>query len=259
MRNIDKKWALFGASTIICLYGILYTLLNVTFAVKAMPIDNNFNDINFYKCVIDSYNSTYSLKLDYDDMMDYNKLKDIKVISCDNKDVMERDKIISLKGMELITSLEDISLTYTSLSNIDLSNNKNIKKINLEGNSLISNLYVYKGEKIFLNDGLDISNEFVNNDIVWSNQNKDIVDVNFYNMVYAKDNGVAVILGRSNLGYDVINNIHVISISSLKYEIVKDTIYIDNINDFNIQDIECNDENVTIIIWNYMLNIMMIY
>lgn len=244
MRNVDKKWALFVVATVVCLYGICYTLVNVTFAINVLPVDDNFNDINFYKCVIDSYNSMYSLKLDYDDMMDYDKLKNLKSINCSNKEVMERDKIISLKGIELMTSLEDITLTYTNVTNMDLSNNKLLKKINLEGNVFVDNLYVYKGERVFLNDGVNLSNKIISNNITWNNQNRNILDINFYSMIYAKDNGVAVVLGESNLGYSVINNIHVVSISSLKYEIVNDKIYVDDVSNFNIQDIECNDDNV---------------
>lgn len=248
MRNIDKKWTLFIVSTFICVYGILYTLLNVTFAADVLPVDKNFTDINFYKCVIDSYNENYSLNLDYDEMMDYNKLKNLKVLKCNNKDLMDRDKIVSSKGIELITSLEKLTLTYTNIANIDLSSNKMIREIDLEGNTLIDNLYVYKGEKTFLNKVVNVSGELINNEVVWNNQNRNVVDISFYNMVYAKDIGKAVILGESNFGYNVINNINVINISSSKYKIDEagSRIFIDDINNFDIQDIYCNDDNVLI-------------
>lgn len=261
MRNIDKKWILFIISTLICVYGILYTLLNVTFAADVFPIDKNFTDINFYKCVVDSYNDNYSLNLDYDEMMDYNKLKNLKIVTCNNKDLMDRDKIMSLKGIELITSLENLTLTYTNVTDIDLSSNKMIKEIDLEGNKLIDNLYIYRGEKTFLNNAVNVSSELINNEVIWNNQNRDVVDISFYNMVYAKNIGKAVILGESNFGYSVINNINVISISSSKYKIdeANSKIFIDDINNFDIQDIYCNDDNVLIEVYYNNLELYVKY
>ena len=92
-------------ASLICLYGVFYTLINVTFAVRSMPVDSHFDDINFYKCVIDNYNMTYSLELDYEEMMDYSKLNQLKSLTCNNKDVKSIDKISSVKGIELMTSL----------------------------------------------------------------------------------------------------------------------------------------------------------
>lgn len=230
-------------ATIICLYGVCYTLINVTFAVKSMPIDTHFDDINFYKCVIDEYNMVYETKLDYDDMMDYSKLNKLKSLSCNNKDLMHRDKITSIRGIELMSSLEELSLVYTNLTSINLSGNGKIKNINLEGNILSDTLYVYNGEKVNLNKGVRLSNNFINH-MSWTNQNEDVVEVMDNNIVYGKKNGFAIVSGKSDLGYNVINNVHVVSIYSLKYGIDNEYIYIDNMKSFDISDIGCTDDNV---------------
>ena len=65
MRNIDKKWFLFILATAGCFYGIFYTLVNTTFAIKyEIPVDAHFDDMNFYECVVDSYNLEYDTKLE---------------------------------------------------------------------------------------------------------------------------------------------------------------------------------------------------
>ena len=127
-----------------------------------------------------------------------------------------------------------------------MSSNDNLKKINLSGNKLVDILYVYNGEKVNFNDGVKIGSKYINNKVVWDNQNKDIVDINFYDNAYALKDGSAVVTGESNLGYEVINNIHVVSISSMIYDILDNYIYVDNLNDFDIENIECNDENVAL-------------
>ena len=35
VRNIDKKWALFAMATAVSFYGIIYTLINTTFAISS--------------------------------------------------------------------------------------------------------------------------------------------------------------------------------------------------------------------------------
>ena len=80
MRNIDKKWALFAIATIFSFYGIFYTLINTTFAVEyVLPIDKHFDDMNFYECVVDSYNLEFSMNMSYDQVLDYEKLKKLRI------------------------------------------------------------------------------------------------------------------------------------------------------------------------------------
>lgn len=246
MKNVDKKWALFIISTFVCMYGIGYTLINVTFAIDVLPVDDRFNDNNFYRCVIDTYNSLYSLNLDYTERMDDYKLRNIKSLSCNDKDMIDRNKINSFKGIELMTSLEEVNLTYTNATKIDLSNNINLNKVNLEGNKFIDNLYVYNGETMFLNTGVVLPGQLISNKVSWSNNNREMIGISFYGKVTTKNTGVTSVYGKSSLGYEVVNNIYVVDISSSKYHVddIKSKIYIDNIHNFNIQDIECNDDNV---------------
>lgn len=248
MRNIDKKWTLFVIATVVCFYGICYTLLNYTFAASVIPVDKNFDDINFYQCVVDSYNYTYSLDLSYESKMDYNKLKKLTILKCDDTKTLDRDKIVSVKGIELMTSLEEVSLINTNISDIDLSNNKMIKSLDLTGNVFVNNFYVYNGEEMLMGNGINLVSKLVDNNITWVNSNTNFLDVSFYGKVKTKKNGLASVVGESSLGYKVINNVNVVNIFSSKYVIdnVRDKIYIDDIKNFNVLDIECGSEEISI-------------
>lgn len=271
MRNIDKKWALFVIATVVSFYGIFYTLINTTFAVEYdVPVDRHFDDMNFYKCVVDSYNLEFSTDVSYEQVLDYEKLKKLSILKCNkNENSLEVDKIMSLRGIELLTSLESVSLAYNNISKIDLSNNlrllsldisyNELKEVNLSennklsflninGNTFVNDLYVYNGEGVYLKDNIKISSNLINDDIKWNTENNNLLNITFYHMAYAKDNGFAVVNGESSLGYKVINNIKSISISSEKYEIdeEKSYIYIDSLNNFDIQNIICDDENVSL-------------
>lgn len=270
MKNIDKKWLLFIMATVVSFYGICYTLVNSTFAMKFdMPIDSHFEDMNFYKCVVDSYNLEFSMNVSYNDIMDYDKLRNLSTLSCNKKqDTLEVDKIISVKGIEILTSLKNIFLSYNNISSLDLSNNldvlrldisyndlfelnlvdnKKINDLNVIGNKILNNNYVYKGNNVNLNTGIHINSKVILNNIEWIiESNNDVIEVG--DTINAKNNGVATIYGKSNLGYEIINNIHVVNITSDKYQIdeLNNCIYIDNLNDFNLQDINCDDEDVTL-------------
>lgn len=246
MRNIDKKWALFVIATIVCFYGICYTLINSTFATHTIPVDDNFDDINFYRCVIDSYNNAYSLELSYDEMMDYNKLRNLTILECDNKEELDRNKIISIKGIDLISNLEFISLRNTKLSNIDLSKNKKIKSLDLSGNLFVNNLYVYNGNKVLIDNGVSLANNDVYNNITWKEYDKNFIDINLYGMINTRKAGSTSVIGESSLGYSVINNINIINIYSSEYKIDEENnkIFIDDIRNFNIQNIESNNDDV---------------
>ena len=228
MRNIDKKWFLFAMATVVSFYGICYTLFNSTFAMKYdMPIDSHFEDMNFYKCVVDSYNLEFSMDVSYDDIMDYDKLRKLSILKCNKReDSLEQEKIISVKGIEILSSLENVSLAYNNISNIDLSNNLNILSLdisyndleevnlgnnnmlhvlNINGNNFINNLYVYKGSNIDLNTGVNINSNYILNDIKWRiESNNDVVEFGDTNS--AKNIGIASIYGKPNLRYEVINN-----------------------------------------------------
>lgn len=270
MRNIDKKWALFVMATVVSFYGIFYTLINTTFAIKLeVPVDQHFEDMNFYKCVVDAYNLEFSANASYDQMLDYEKLKNLSVLKCDkNENTLVQDKIISVKGIELLTSLKNVSLVYNNISEIDLSNNlgllsldvsynklsridlsrnQKLQFVKLEGNVFENNLYVYKDGYVSLMEFIKFPGDLVQEDIMWSVNSNNVVNVT-NNDAYAKENGSTIVKGISSLGFEVINHVNVISISSDKYIIDEENsyIYIENLDDFNIENIKCSDDNVTL-------------
>jgi len=270
LRNIDKKWALFAIATAVSFYGICYTLIQSTFSIEyEYPIDSHFEDMNFYKCVVDSYNLEFSMDNSYEDVMDYEKLKKLSILKCNkNENTLEQDKIISVKGIEILTGLENVSLAYNNISNIDLSNNtrllsldvsynnlydvdlrknERLQFLNINGSKFVKDLYVYNGNNIRLDGGIKLSSDLILNDIKWEVMgDNDIILLN--EIIYGEKDGTATIYGKSNLGYDIINNINVISITSNKYQIDEENnnIYIENINNFDIQDIVCSNDNVVL-------------
>lgn len=86
-----------------------------------------FEDSSFNACVVDTYNNKKGTSKTYDEGLSINELASIEELSCSSN-----YSIKSTDGIENLTNLTSISIdSSNSLENIDLSNNKEIKKINL--------------------------------------------------------------------------------------------------------------------------------
>ena len=143
---------------------IIFFLLIFVNKVEATPGNNFFEDDEFYKSIIDSLNkSNYNFIKDRD--INYNvtdeELESIKKLECGNLN----KTIYSLKGLEKLTSLEDLRVSYPSITNIDISKNVNLKNISIiNANNLkeIDFSYNKKLESIDLTythlNSLDLSN-----------------------------------------------------------------------------------------------------
>ena len=137
------------------------------------PVNKNFTDMNFYKCVIDNYNSKYDYtdwvpKLSYDDNITDEQLNVIEYLDCsvstvkrdadgniirksfrtddDGNMIPERD-IISLgldikdtNGIEKLHNLKILSMSNDTFSSIDLSNNSLLTSVVISNNSSISEI-----------------------------------------------------------------------------------------------------------------------
>ena len=65
MKKITKKWTLFLMATFVTFFGICHTLVKNTRALDEMPVNEAFDDVNFYKCVVDAYNKEKETDVDY--------------------------------------------------------------------------------------------------------------------------------------------------------------------------------------------------
>ena len=89
--------------------------------VKAEEIPNQaFDDYNFYKCVIDNYNTKNTKEEEYTHNLTDDELNTITNLSCSGKEKSEEEKIVSVKGLEKLTKLTEIDLSYNNISSIDV-------------------------------------------------------------------------------------------------------------------------------------------
>jgi len=115
----------------VTIFLILFVLLGIT-QVDAIPANSNFEDDIFYEAIIDNLNES---KFNMIDDRDYNyevtqeELESITDLSFG--DFEQEEKVENLKGLELLTSLERLSIQYPNIDEIDISHNKELKYISI--------------------------------------------------------------------------------------------------------------------------------
>lgn len=93
--------------------------------------DKNFPDANFRKIVKEEFDNNKNDVLDKEEIINARK---IDLIEIDNGEEVE-----SVEGMEKLSFLEDASLGYSKISEIDVSKNTSLRKLSLAGTK-VSNL-----------------------------------------------------------------------------------------------------------------------
>lgn len=118
---------------------ILMFLISVsnTYAVTqpetGIPANSSFDDYNFYKCVINTYNSknrTSYIATEYS--LTDQQLASITSLYC--------GEISSTKGLEKITGLTYLQLQNNQITDLDLSNNTELLEINISSNKNLKNI-----------------------------------------------------------------------------------------------------------------------
>ena len=105
--------------------------------VKAEEIPNQaFDDYNFYKCVIDNYNTKNTKEEEYTHNLTDDELNTITNLSCSGKEKSEEEKIVSVKGLEKLTNLNSIDLSYNNISSIDVKQYTELTEILMYYNNL---------------------------------------------------------------------------------------------------------------------------
>ena len=141
-----------------------------------------FNDENFYKCVVDSYNAISSSKVTYDSTISAANLAKVTKASCQQKGIKD------LTGIEKLTGLTELNLSNTDPNATDANK---ITSINTSKNVKLNSLYL-SGVGLAVYDAnensaaiatLDLSNNKINK-ISFAEDSK-LINFTFDNNAYS--------------------------------------------------------------------------
>ena len=144
-----KKRILYLSSFILIVLGVCIfidqalfkpTEINSFIATKvySSPANKAFTDDNFYKCVVDAYNSENKTSLPYTTNLSDSQLGSIKKLSCNGYYKSDEEKIKNTNGLEKLTALTYLSVGGNQLTELDVSNNTALTYLNVTTNQLTS-------------------------------------------------------------------------------------------------------------------------
>lgn len=134
-KKVYDKWFLLIFATVVIFLGIGNELYKGTSAVE-LPVNESFDDINFYKCIVDAYNEENSTEYDYAYNLTDEELASIEVVDCDGYEHSVEEKIVSTKGLEKLTSLLTLDLMGNKIIELDITNNLELLSLSVSGNKL---------------------------------------------------------------------------------------------------------------------------
>lgn len=137
-KKVYDKWFLLIFSTLVVCAGIVDELFKGTSALNenVEVLSNNFfDDMNFYKCVIDAYNKENNTEYDYTYNLSDDELNTITDLYC-NGDSLD-DTIKSTNGLEKLISLVVLDVSSNELTTIDVSNNLDLTSLFVSNNQLV--------------------------------------------------------------------------------------------------------------------------
>lgn len=260
--KLNKKGGLILFNVLVLVVAIVVTvsLPKGTMANNETPANSAFDDINFYKCVVDAYNEKNETSLDYTTSLNDEQLQNITEITCSNEGKSDEDKISSVSGIEKLTSLTLIDLSYNLLTSIDVSKIIDLKSLDVSNNKLTSidlsanesltqldiidnpyseNLYVYKNKTIKLGDSVKIPSQLGWDSPRWESDDTNIVTIQDDNLVSALTVGSISVSGKVTDKYTITSTVNVVEVISSKYVINEDKSYI-VITDFDEDSIKNN-------------------
>ena len=142
-----KKRILYLSSFILIVLGVCIfidqalfkpTEINSFIATKvySSPANKAFTDDNFYKCVVDAYNSENKTSLPYTTNLSDSQLGSIKKLSCNGYYKSDEEKIKNTNGLEKLTALTDLYFGDNQLTELDVSKNISLMYLRLSNNQL---------------------------------------------------------------------------------------------------------------------------
>ena len=144
-----KKRILYLSSFILIVLGVCIfidqalfkpTEINSFIATKvySSPANKAFTDDNFYKCVVDAYNSENKTSLPYTTNLSDSQLGSIKKLSCNGYYKSDEEKIKNTNGLEKLTALTYLSVGGNQLTELDVSKNTALTYLYVSENNLTS-------------------------------------------------------------------------------------------------------------------------
>ena len=107
----------------------------------ANPVNSDFDDNNFYECVINQLNKdNINNKTDRTTewVVTDDELSKLTTLSCSGKDKDDSKKIVSTKGLSKMTNLTKLELQYNKITSVDVTKNTLLTHLDLGGNKLTS-------------------------------------------------------------------------------------------------------------------------
>ncbi len=104
--------------------------------IYSSPANNAFTDENFYKCVVDAYNKKNNTSLPYTTNLSGEQLKTITELSCYAFNKPDNEKIKSIDGLEKLTALTYLDVSYNQLTSLDVSKNTALTYLRVYSNQL---------------------------------------------------------------------------------------------------------------------------
>jgi len=136
-KKIVKKVIMLSVIIGIGILGINYTFcypttINAYVAanVYSEPANSYFDDDNFYRCVVKTYNSKNGTNIAYTTSLSDEQLHSINSLSCNNSN------ILSANGLSKLTALKSLSLNGNKLTQLDLSKNTELTDLSIYSNQL---------------------------------------------------------------------------------------------------------------------------
>ena len=226
---------------IIVTISILVVII-LTFVIKntlAIPVNPNFDDDNFYACVIDNLNAHNIDGINsraYTYIATNTELAKISYLNCDNRNIG------STLGLSLMSELTQLNLSNNNLNNIDVSSNIKISNLNLANNNLSS---------INLNNNTNLINLYLENNNISNvdlshNTQLSQIDINNNNLtsIDVSNNTSLIILSLND------NNLNSINVSN---NIYLQVLFLDN-NNLSSIDLSNNLQLDSLSIKNNNLN-----
>ena len=234
MNDRNKKISLFLIATLVCFYGIGYSLVKGTRATSEYITDFGFEDVNFYECVMDTYINEKGVDIKYEDGLSDSALSTISSLDCSNREIK------SAKGIEKLTSLQSLNISNNNLVSLDLSNNINLipEETFIDNNNYGGVINTYNGDIFTLSTYVHVPDSFSWDSLVWESDNNSIATMNEDFSWKALSSGQVFLIGRVDNKYTVNVIVNVFDISSDKY-IINDEdgyVYVGSDNDIDTID-----------------------
>ncbi len=193
-----KKLLLLVVITILC---CVVLVIHNTKAESAKPANEAFEDYNFYMEIIDKYNYINKKSYEYNHNLTDEELSTITELNA-GTGTSSMSPIISIKGIEKLTNLEDFRLQNSLTNKMDFSKNLNLDTLVLDINQL-ENLDVTKNENLRL---LNIGSNRISNIDLTNNLKLERLEA-YYNKITSMNVTANKKLKYINLTHNPISNI----------------------------------------------------